>query len=102
MMAREVIGFFLVGLGLLFFSTTAVGMLRFPDTVSRLHALAKADNPGLGCIAFGLACLQPDLLQAGKIILVWGVTLFASATSAFSLARHVRHVHLPSDPDGSS
>ena len=37
-------------LGALFFLAGVVGLLRFPDTLSRLHALTKADNVGLGLI----------------------------------------------------
>ncbi|MGB9018202.1 MAG: monovalent cation/H(+) antiporter subunit G [Pseudolabrys sp.] len=31
-----------------------IGLLRFPDTLTRLHALTKVDNLGLGLIVFGL------------------------------------------------
>ncbi len=31
-----------------------MGLLRFPDTLTRLHALSKADNLGLGLIVLGL------------------------------------------------
>jgi multicomponent Na+:H+ antiporter subunit G len=86
----EWVGSILVWLGVLFFASTAVGMLRFPDTLCRLHALAKADNPGLGCIVAGLALLASDPLSAGKLILVWAIALFASATSAYALARRIR------------
>lgn len=89
MFTREIAGMTLVWIGILFFLTTAVGMVRFPDTISRLHALAKADNPGLGCVAIGLALMQTDWFDAGKLLLIWGVALFGSATSAFSLARHM-------------
>jgi len=84
------VGTILVWLGVLFFASTAIGLLRFPDTLCRLHAIAKADNPGLGCVVVGLALLQDNPLDAGKLVLVWGVALFASATSAFGLARRIR------------
>ncbi|HCC61138.1 MAG TPA: cation:proton antiporter [Pseudomonas sp.] len=47
--------------GLLFFVAGSIGLLRFPDTVSRLHALTKADTLGLGLVIAGLslACRQP-------------------------------------------
>ena len=34
--------------GAFFFLAGTVGLLRFPDALSRLHALTKADNLGLG------------------------------------------------------
>ena len=37
-----------VSAGAFFFLAGTVGLLRFPDALSRLHALTKADNLGLG------------------------------------------------------
>ena len=37
-----------------FFLAGTVGLLRFPDVYTRLHALTKADNVGLGLIIAGL------------------------------------------------
>jgi len=36
-----------ISAGALFFFAGTVGLLRFPDSLTRLHALAKADNLGL-------------------------------------------------------
>ena len=43
-----------VSAGALFFLAGTVGLLRFPDSLSRLHALTKADNLGLGLVVLGL------------------------------------------------
>ena len=40
--------------GVFFFIAGTVGLLRFPDTLTRLHALTKADNLGLGLVVLGL------------------------------------------------
>ena len=40
--------------GAFFFLAGTVGLLRFPDSLTRLHALTKADNLGLGLIVLGL------------------------------------------------
>ena len=46
---------FAVAIGAFFFFLAGtVGLLRFPDTITRLHALTKADNLGLGLIILGL------------------------------------------------
>lgn len=76
----------LVGIGLVFFLAGTAGLLRFPDVHSRLHALTKADNLGLGFVTLGLA-LQADLWLALKLVLVWLLTLLASATAAQLVAR---------------
>ena len=40
--------------GCVLFMAGTVGLLRFPDELSRLHALTKVDNLGLGLIVAGL------------------------------------------------
>lgn len=45
----------LLGAGLAFYAAGSLGLLRFPDTASRLHALTKADNLGLGLVALAAA-----------------------------------------------
>jgi len=43
-----------IGAGAFFFFAGTVGLLRFPDSLTRLHALTKADNLGVGLIVLGL------------------------------------------------
>ena len=43
-----------VSAGALFFLAGTIGLLRFPDTLTRLHALTKADNLGLVLVVLGL------------------------------------------------
>jgi multicomponent Na+:H+ antiporter subunit G len=61
--------------------------LRFPDAYSRLHALTKADNLGLGLIALGLAPQLPDGWSIAKLALVWLLAVLAAATVAQLVAR---------------
>jgi multicomponent Na+:H+ antiporter subunit G len=72
--------------GSYFFLAGTVGIVRFPDALSRLHALTKADNLGLGLIIVGLAVRAPSLFVAAKLILIWGLALVASATSCYLIA----------------
>ena len=78
----------LIVLGLVFFVAGSVGLLRLPDLFSRLHALTKADNLGLGFIATGVALLAGDVLIALKLLAVWLLVLLASAASAHLVAQH--------------
>jgi len=76
----------LVAGGLFFFAGT-VGLLRFPDVYSRLHALTKADNLGLGLIILGCA-LQADSWQIiCKLLMIWLLALVASTTSCHLVAQ---------------
>ena len=43
-----------ISAGVFFFLAGTVALLRFPDSLSRLHALTKADNLGLGFVVLGL------------------------------------------------
>lgn len=76
----------LVG-GLLFFAAGSVGLLRFPDTVSRLHALTKADTLGLGLVIAGLSLRAEGLLEVVQMLLIWLLLLASSATACQLLAR---------------
>jgi multicomponent Na+:H+ antiporter subunit G len=74
-------------IGAFFFFAGTVGLLRFPDVYSRLHALAKADNLGLGCLLLGLALQADSLAAALKLLLIWPLVLAASAGVGFAIAR---------------
>lgn len=76
--------------GAAFFLAGTVALLRFPDVYTRLHALAKADNLGLGFILLGLLFQVRDLATGLKLILVWLLVLSASASVSFLIARRAR------------
>ena len=77
--------------GLFFFLAGSIGLLRLPDLYSRLHALTKADNLGLGLLIAGLAISSRDPLLMLKLLLVWLAVLAASAASEHLIARQARH-----------
>ncbi|MGY4331752.1 monovalent cation/proton antiporter MnhG/PhaG subunit [Bradyrhizobium sp. LB7.2] len=54
-LARDIMTIACVSTGAFFFLAGTVGLLRFPDTLTRLHALTKADNLGLGFVVLGVA-----------------------------------------------
>lgn len=80
-----------VSLGAFFFLAGTVGLLRFPDTLSRLHALSKADNLGLGLVVVGLLPQAGDLRDGLKLVCVWVLVLFAGATVSQLIARVARY-----------
>jgi multicomponent Na+:H+ antiporter subunit G len=73
--------------GAAFFFAGTVGMLRFPDVFSRLHALTKGDNVGLGLTVLGLAVRADSLAVVAKLVLVWMLVLLAGATASHLIAR---------------
>ena len=57
--------------GAFFLMAGTIGLLRFPDTLTRLHALTKVDNLGLGFIVFGLSLQASGPAAAMKLVGVW-------------------------------
>ena len=74
-------------IGWIFFLGATVGVLRFPDFYTRMHAAGKGDTLSTVMILFGFAAYQlhqPDmanLLVAFKIIFI-AVLIFISAPTA--------------------
>lgn len=66
-----------------------LGLLRFPDGFTRLHALTKVDNLGLGLVVVGL---MPQLgwLAAAKMLAVWLLVQLSGAIVTQILARSIR------------
>jgi len=79
-----------IGAGVFFFLAGTVGLLRFPDALTRLHALTKADNLGLGLVVLGLLPLVGSLLGAFKLIAIYALVQLAGATAAQLIGRAVR------------
>ncbi len=76
--------------GLVFFLAGTAGLLRFPDTSSRLHALTKADHLGLGFIVLGLLPRAEGPGGVLRLLAVWALVLVASAAAGPLLARLAR------------
>jgi len=82
--------------GTAFFVAGTVGLLRFPDLPTRLHAVAKADNLGLGLIVVALIIDEiardpaPGAGIALKLLLVWTLALVGTAANSHLLAGHAR------------
>jgi multicomponent Na+:H+ antiporter subunit G len=76
-----------VSAGLFFFLAGTVGLLRFPDTLTRLHALTKADNLGFGLIVLGLLPQSPDLASGLKLVVVWLLVQLAAGSASQLIAQ---------------
>jgi len=73
-----------------FYLAGTVGLLRFPDAYTRLHALTKADNLGLVFVVLGLLPQVGSVLAGLKLILVWLLVMLSSAAVSQLIARSVR------------
>lgn len=72
--------------GAILFLAGTLGLLRFPDTLSRLHALSKADNLGLGLIVLGLLPQQASLMGGVKLVCIWLLAQLSAATATQLIA----------------
>jgi len=87
MQVTEFLTLLLLLAGAGFFLAGTVGLLRFPDVYTRLHAITKADNVGLGLVVAGLLLQAESWAAMGKILLIWLLVLLASASVAHVVAR---------------
>ena len=71
--------------GALFCVLGSIGMHRFPDFFTRLHAAGITDTLGTILLLLGLA-LQADSGDALKLLLVFGFLFFTSPVAAHSLS----------------
>jgi multicomponent Na+:H+ antiporter subunit G len=76
--------------GAFFFLAGTAGLLRFPDALTRLHALTKADNLGLGLVVLGLLPRAGGVFPALKLIAIWLLVLLASAIVSQLIGRAAR------------
>ncbi len=83
----EYISSLLLVIGAFFFLAGTLGLLRFPDVYTRLHALTKADNVGLGFIVLGLSLQADSLFVVGKLLLIWVLVLLSGSSVAHLIAK---------------
>ncbi len=84
------VGALLIAMAIPFFWGGSLGVLRFPDIYSRLHALTKADNLGLGLVVAGTVLIMNDWASGIKLLLIWLAVLAASTISCFLIANTAR------------
>jgi multicomponent Na+:H+ antiporter subunit G len=66
---------------------SAVGVVRFADPLSRLHALSKASTLGILLILAGVAANLHDLNDLTSIVLAAALHLLASPPASNMLSR---------------
>ncbi len=86
-LALDLFSLVAIGVGAFFFFAGAVGLLRFPDSLTRLHALTKEDNLGVGLIVLGLLPRAGTLLGALRLIAIWALIQLSGAATAQLIGR---------------
>ena len=88
-LALQILTVLAVSGGCFLFLAGTIGLLRFPDTTTRLHALTKVDNLGLGLIVMGLLPTAGSPLPALKMIAIWLLVQLSGATVSQLIAQLV-------------
>jgi multicomponent Na+:H+ antiporter subunit G len=94
--ALDLLSVVAIAAGAVFFLAGTVGLLRFPDVYTRLHALTKADNLGLGLVVLGLLPRVDSALAGIKLVCVWLLVMLAGSIAAQLIARAARRRELRS------
>ncbi|MFT4689819.1 MAG: monovalent cation/H(+) antiporter subunit G [Verrucomicrobiia bacterium] len=105
--AIDCISIFLIAVGILFFLGSVIGLMRFPDFYTRMHAAGKGDTLSTILILGGLAVhylhqlhgIEPGhvveniqvFLVAGKIFAIAAFIMLTSPTSTHALMQAGYH-----------
>ena len=57
----DIIGFIFITIGAVFLLISSIGLLRMPDTITRMHAGTKASTLGSLLVILGVMFLEPSL-----------------------------------------
>ena len=71
--------------------TGAVGLFRFPDFFTRLHAASVTDTLCAGFIVLGLILQAESAMMVIKLLLILLILTYTSPTAAHALAKSALH-----------
>lgn len=83
---KPVLGAALCLIGGLLAVTGAIGILRFPDLYTRLHAASIIDTGAVTVAVLGMMLLAPDIFVVFKLFAVWLFLFLTGPTSSHALA----------------
>lgn len=90
-MPINIIVIILISLGLFFFLATTIGLLRFPDFYTRMHAAGKGDTISSLIFLLGLAVYNlhhfsaASILVSVKIMMIFVFIFMASPTATHAI-----------------
>jgi multicomponent Na+:H+ antiporter subunit G len=82
----QVVGGSLAIFGALLAVLGAVGVLRFPDVYTRIHAASITDTAGASVMILGLAIISGFTMVTLKLAIVWACLMLTSPAAAHALA----------------
>ncbi len=85
----DLLGAFLVLVGCFLCFAAALGIVRFPDVVSRMHAATKPQTLGLIVLATGVEVSLRSWASLGTLVLITALQLTTAPVSAHLVGRTV-------------
>jgi multicomponent Na+:H+ antiporter subunit G len=82
----QIVGLVFLWIGIAFCGIAMLGLLRFPDMYTRLHATGKVSTVGLAAILIGAACLMPSAALKLIALLVFAVLTMPVSTHVIAAA----------------
>ena len=83
----NLISWFFLITGSFFCLSGGVGLLRFPDFFTRIHAASLTDTLGAGLILIGLMLQSGGGIVLAKLILILIFSLLAGTTASHAMAK---------------
>ena len=92
----ELIGSILILLGAFFLFSAGLGMVRMPDTFTRIQAGTKASTLGNMLVLIGIAFYHPGWTL--KLVILTYFVLMTNPISSHALARAAHAIGIPMTP----
>lgn len=92
---NEIVCAVLLALGCVFSLTGSLGLLRFPDFYSRLHAAGKTDSLAQALILGGLVFVAPNWGVSFRLVAIALLLLFTAPTATHAITKAARLDGLP-------
>lgn len=94
----QVIGLIPLWIGVIFCGLAVLGLFRFPDVYTRLHASGKVSTVGLAGLLLGTALIMPSTALKGIALAIFMVITSPVATHAIAKAAHRSGVPMVTGP----
>lgn len=82
------LGLLVLWIGIFFCGVGVIGLLRFPDVFTRLHASSKVATLGLSFTLIGASILIPEITLKAIVLIVFVVLTSPVSSHAIAAAAH--------------
>ena len=87
----DIIGFLFILIGALLLVISAVGLLRMPDTITRMHAGTKASTLGTLFVILGAMFLEPSLWFKLSLLALFILITNPLSSSILARSTYLKH-----------